>query len=95
MSAALALRCVRHGSVALLPALLLVAPRLAAACPVCRPGDGDPAQLGFLMGTIFLSLLPLALVGGAVLWLRHRIRRLAAEESAATAPPQARWAPHR
>jgi hypothetical protein len=60
----------------LLAVLLVAAPSLAAACPVCNPGLNDPAQFGFLKGTIFLSLLPPSLVGGIVLTIRRRLRRM-------------------
>lgn len=66
---------------AMLATLLLAAPALAGACPVCNPGLDDPAQFGFLMGTIFLSTLPLALVGSLVFWIRRRLRQIEAEEA--------------
>ena len=55
---------------ALPPAL---APQAALACAVCQ----DPRaanQDAFLLGTIMLSLLPLCMVAGLALFLRHRLR---------------------
>jgi hypothetical protein len=56
-------------------ALLLLVPDVAHACPVCF----DPREenrLAFLATTLFLSLFPLSMVGGAGLWLRKRVREL-------------------
>ena len=67
------------------PALALaLAPRAALACAVCRPGLDDPAQMGFLIGSVLLSVLPLLFVGAVVLAVWQRARRMAHEETAAT-----------
>lgn len=60
-----------------LGALVLVAvlPEAAHACPVCF----DPREenrFAFLATTIFLSLVPLGMVGGVGMWLRKRAREL-------------------
>lgn len=60
----------------------LAAPRLAVACSVCSSGRDDETQLAFLIGTIFLSLTPLALIGGVAWALWRRAKRIAAEEAA-------------
>jgi hypothetical protein len=57
-------------------ALLVLAPATAFACPVCFD-PRDENRLAFLGTTIFLSLLPLGLVAGMLLWIRHRSRQLA------------------
>lgn len=56
-------------------ALLAALPETAYACPVCF----DPREenrLAFLATTIFMSLVPLGMVGGMGLWLRKRAREL-------------------
>ena len=61
-------------------ALALAAlPRAAEACAVCTAGRDDETRSAFLATTLFLSVLPWALVGGFVLWLRRRARALARE----------------
>jgi uncharacterized iron-regulated membrane protein len=44
-------------------------------------GRDDDTQRAFLLGTLLLSSLPLALIGGLILWLRRRARELAAREA--------------
>jgi cbb3-type cytochrome oxidase subunit 3 len=63
-------------------AFVLAAPSAARACAVCTGQDSASTQLGFLMGTIFLSVLPLVLLGGLLLFIRARVRKRAAEEAA-------------
>jgi CHASE3 domain sensor protein len=51
---------------------------VASACPVCF----DPREenrLAFLLTTLFLTLTPLALMGGAVYWLYRRYKQVADE----------------
>lgn len=55
--------------------LLLALPDVAHACPVCF----DPREenrFAFLATTVFMSLVPLGMVGGLGLWLRKRARAL-------------------
>jgi hypothetical protein len=55
--------------------LLVAVPDAAHACSVCF----DPREenrFAFLATTVFLSVLPLSLVGGVGLWLRKRAREL-------------------
>ena len=55
--------------------LLAVLPDVAHACPVCF----DPREenrVAFLATTIFMSLVPLGMVGGVGMWLRKRARDL-------------------
>ena len=68
-----------------LVALLLLAPRIALACPVCMGGRDDATRAAFLLTTLFLSVLPLALIGGVVWWLTRRARSLEQQRSAAGA----------
>ena len=45
----------------------------AWACPVCSDPN-DPNQTAYLVSTIFMSLLPLAVIGGGAWWLWSRMR---------------------
>lgn len=58
--------------------LILLAPDAALACPVCFSGR-EENRLAFILTTVFLTVLPLATIGGAVLWLRARWRELERE----------------
>jgi hypothetical protein len=62
---------------AVLTVLTLVAlPDVASACAVCGAGvDDDQSRLAYLLTTAALSLLPLGMFGGIVLWLRRRYRK--------------------
>ena len=51
-------------------------PDAAHACPVCFDSSDENRQ-AFFATTVFLTLLPLGMVGGAGLWLRHRARERA------------------
>ena len=55
-------------------------PGAARACSVCFSAN-DENRLAFLVTTIFLTALPLAMIGSTVLWLWRRALRL--EEDAA------------
>lgn len=76
-AASFARRCALATAV---PVMLLL-PRLAQACSVCSAGRED-SQSGFIVGSILLSVLPPAFVGSVALWVRHRVRKLDAEEAA-------------
>jgi hypothetical protein len=58
-------------------ALALAAlPELASACAVCGAGvDDDQSRVAYLLTSAVLSLLPLALFGGFLLWLRRQYRK--------------------
>lgn len=71
----------------LIVGLLVVAPRLAAACSVCSAGRDEESRIAFIITTAFMSLLPLLLIGGLVFWLRGRFRAL--EEQHPVAPGSA------
>ena len=60
---------------------LLVPPRVAQACAVCSSGREDEVQFAFIATTVFLSVLPLGMLGGAVWWLRKRLRELEASQA--------------
>ena len=73
---------------AALAAALLLAPRVAFACAVCTGGQKAEVNRAFLVGSLFLSVLPLLAAGAAVWWLRRRARALNALpiRAAASAP---------
>jgi len=52
--------------------LVLATPALALACPVCFNAKDDAARVAFLATTVFLTALPLLLIGGAISWLARR-----------------------
>lgn len=56
--------------------LLVTIPELAHACAVCFDARAEN-RLAFIVTTAFLSLLPLAIVAGTLLFIRHRSRQLA------------------
>jgi hypothetical protein len=66
-----------------LAALVAALPRAAEACAVCLSGREDDNQRAFLAGTILLSTLPVALIGGIAWYIRRRAREIAAREAAA------------
>ncbi|MFI5370140.1 MAG: hypothetical protein ACHQ52_01185 [Candidatus Eisenbacteria bacterium] len=63
---------------AVVPATLW--PALAHACAACTGGDGPRAQAAFFRATVFMTLLPLGLIGGGLLWLRRGGREWLARE---------------
>ena len=64
---------------AALAALGVVWPALAGACAFCGPGNGRNA-FAFYVTTVVLSLLPLALIAGVLLWLWRSGRTFLAGE---------------
>ena len=65
-------------------ALWFAFPAAAWACPVCQGGEAAN-QLAFRVTTVLLSLLPLAMIGGLVYYLRARVRALDAADRSALA----------
>jgi hypothetical protein len=55
-------------------AVALLAPRASYACAVCSFRD-DGTQKGFLIGTLFMTLLPFVVIGSILLVVRRRLRR--------------------
>jgi len=69
---------------------LALAPAAAQACAVCGSGN-DRSRLAFFISTMFLSLLPLGLMAGGLIWLaRHARARLADEFVDRDAPAPAK-----
>jgi len=71
---------------AFLASALLAAPRVAQACAVCTGGQNDQVNRALLVGSIFLSVIPLAALGTAVWWLRRRARALSDRPTGRVAP---------
>jgi len=71
---------------------VLFAPAAALACPVCGTATSEATRNAFVGSTIFLSLLPLTLIGAFVgwgIWLvrkQEREREAAAREARGEAP---------
>ena len=72
----------RHSLPVLMLALLLLLPEFGSACAVCSAGRDEENRFAFLMMTIFMSLTPLALIGGLVFWIRRRYLAMEAREAA-------------
>ena len=60
--------------------LLLLAPKLAAACAVCSSGRDDETRQAFIDTTVLLTFLPLLMIGGVLLWIRRRYLEQQAQE---------------
>ena len=58
------------------PGLLWLLTGAAWACAVCGGQDDADTKQAFIDTTIFLSLLPLGLMGGASLWIYKRSQAL-------------------
>ncbi len=59
-------------------AWVALAPSLALACPVCGVGS-EESQAAYIGSTVFMSLLPLLLIGAGVWWFGKRIKAQDAE----------------
>lgn len=58
--------------------LALAVPATLHACAVCFDAK-EANRAAFLATTVFMSLLPLAMAGGLVVWLRRRQREMRRE----------------
>lgn len=54
---------------------LFAVPELAEACSVCGGGDNERVNDSYVNGTIFMSVLPLAVIGGGLFTLRHYLKK--------------------
>jgi len=66
-------------TVAVVAAVALI-PETAHACAVCFSASEENRE-AFILTTAFLTFLPLGMVSGAGLWLRHRVKERDARES--------------
>lgn len=58
----------------------------AHACPVCFSAKDEASRQAFFDTTVFLTLLPLAMIGGVIYWIARRSRQLEAEPPEPEAP---------
>jgi hypothetical protein len=75
---------------------LLASPALASACAVCFSAKNEATRIAFLGTTVFLTALPLFLIGGVIFWLARRIEqaeRATAEELVPAVEPALEPAP--
>lgn len=54
-------------------AAVIASPALAWACPVCFSVKNEATRIAFLGTTVFLTALPLVLMGGVGVWLAKRV----------------------
>ena len=75
-------------------ALLAILPSAAAACPVCNAYGEEESRVAFILTTVFLSALPVAMigVGGWLIWRRIRSGEQAPRPRAAQSARVARVA---
>lgn len=59
--------------------VVCLAPRAAAACPVCFSGTGENREAYFAT-FVFLTVIPLLGAGLLFVWLRQRIAMLEAQD---------------
>lgn len=72
---------------ALVGALVLCTPGLALACPVCFSAKNEASRVAFLGTTVFLTALPLLMVGGVVMWLMKQAEAAGRAEAEQPSPP--------
>lgn len=68
-----------------LAALVSLTPAVALACPVCF-GANDANREAFFLSTLFMSLVPLAMIGGLIGFLVLRARAVEAEGAPVAGP---------
>jgi cbb3-type cytochrome oxidase subunit 3 len=68
--------------VLLAAALALALPDAARACSMCVSAQDDAVQTAFAVASLFMTAMPLSVIGGLVWWLRRRAKQVAAEEAA-------------
>jgi hypothetical protein len=66
----------RSTTAGLVATALLLAPQVALACSVCTGGESPNVGRAFLIGSLALSLLPLAAGGGLAFWIWRRSRAI-------------------
>ena len=71
------------GLKALLVLAILWSPTIVHACAVCSAGNEEESRTAYVIGTAFMTLMPFAVVGVFLWWLRTFLRRSEAEHEAA------------
>lgn len=56
-------------------ALVMLLPRLALACPICFSAANEHVLRTYYLTALFMTLLPLVMVGVLAAWLRQRFKR--------------------
>lgn len=64
----------RNAYVLLVSTALFALPRVAAACPVCNANGEEESRVAFILTTVFLSALPVAMIGVGAWFIWRRIR---------------------
>ena len=80
---------IRIAIASLVVCLAVAAPEIARACSVCGAGRDDETRNAFLLTTLLLSVLPLAMLGGLLAWVRWRLRQRTEDGREPIAPPAA------
>lgn len=62
---------------------LVVLPAKVLACPVCFSAKDEANRVAFFVSTVFLTALPLLLLGAFISWVARRARMLDRESAAA------------
>jgi Ca2+/H+ antiporter len=70
------IQTIRSASALALCSLLLLAPTVAFACPVCFSAQNEENRAAFVAMTAFLTLLPLGMLGLGLGWAWRRMQRL-------------------
>ncbi|MCC6876359.1 MAG: hypothetical protein IT378_18785 [Sandaracinaceae bacterium] len=65
---------------------------VALACPVCFSATEENRN-AFLLTTIILSLLPLSMIAGVILWIRSAARERSEQDAPAGVDPTAEAEP--
>ncbi len=60
---------------------VILLPAAAQACAVCFSGNGEENRAAFLFTTVFLTALPLVMIGGVVWWFRRRFVQIEREQN--------------
>jgi hypothetical protein len=61
-------------------ALVLSAPGIALACPVCFATKNEANRAAFFNSTMFLSLIPLAMMGAVIYGVYRKVKAHEAQE---------------
>lgn len=64
------------GGLVIVATVLSLLPRVAHACPVCFSAQNEENRFAFVAMTVFLTLLPLAMLGLGLGWVWRRMRLL-------------------
>ena len=63
------------------PLAVLCAPAVARACPVCFAARDEAERIALIGTTVFMTALPVIMIGGIIVWVARRSRELDEESS--------------